>query len=187
MQRSISRLIFTGFTAACVTLATAGVYAEQEMGKGNAMFFTETVAPPVMGAGPMEMGMHGFGHGRMGDMDIMRMAERLELSQDQRDRIGKIIDETRPKLRKNGFDLLDNRKELHALMKEDKLDDKKLRSLTGRQGDLMADMMYLQIKMRSGITAVLTDEQRAKMKQRRGMFMRRGMQGEPPPVPGENN
>ena len=185
MNRSIRTLMFTGITAASLALVTAGVSAQQEMGRGNAVFFTAPVPPPGMDAGPM--GMHGFGHGQMGDMDIMRMAERLGLTQDQRDKIGKIIDETRPKLRKNGFDMMDNRKELHALMQEDKLDDKKLRSLTSRQGELMADMMYLQMKMRSDIRAVLTDKQRETMKERRGMFLRRGMKVEPPPAPGESS
>lgn len=184
MKRSIRILIFTGITAASLTLVTAGVNAQQRMGKNNAMFNTD-MAPPGMDGGPK--GMHGIGHERMGDRDIMRMAERLNLTQDQRDKIGKIMDVSRPKLRKNGFDMMDNRKELHALMKEDKLDDKKLRSLTRRQGDLMADMMYLQMKMRSDIRAVLTDEQRDMMKERRGKSFRRGMRGDKPPMPGKDS
>jgi Spy/CpxP family protein refolding chaperone len=185
MNRSIRILMITGISAMSLTLITAGVHAQQRMGRGDAVFFTAPAAHPGMGAGPMVM--QGFGHGHMGEMEVMRMAERLGLTQDQRDRIGKIIDDTRPKLRKNGFDRMDNRKELHALMKEDKLDDKKLRSMTRRQGELMADMMYLQMKMRSDIHGVLTDEQRDKMKERNGKFFRRGMKGETPPMPGEDS
>jgi len=180
MKRSIRILMFTGIAAASLSLVTAGVNAQQ----GHIMFNTR-MPPPDMDGGPV--GMHGFGHGHMRDMDIMRMAERLGLSQDQRDKIGKIIDEARPKMRKNGFDMMDNHKELHALMQEDKMDDKKLRSLTRRQGDLMADMMYQQMKMRSDIRAVLTDEQREKMKERKGKFFRRSMQGDMPPMPGKDS
>lgn len=185
MNKSIRTLMFTGITAATLTLVAAGAHAQHKMGRGDAMNFTTPGSPPGMEGGPM--GMHGFGHGHMGTMDMMRMAERLGLTQDQRDRIGKIIDETRPKLRKNGFDMMDNRKQLHALVQEEKMDDKKLRSLTRKQGDLMADMMYLQMKMRSDMHAVLTDEQRNKMKEHRGKSFRRGMRGESPPLPGEDS
>ena len=175
MKQSIRTLMFTGITAASLALVTAGVYAQNKMGRNDTMRFN-TSAPPGMGAG------HMGGHERMGEQDIMRMAERLNLTQDQRDKIGKIIDEARPKMRKNGFDLMDNRKELHTLMQEDKVNDKKLRSLTRRQGELMADMMYLRMKMRSDIHAVLTDEQRQQMMEHKGRFFRHGMRGDMPPM-----
>ena len=186
MKISIRTLMLTGITAACLTLAAAGVNAQQRMGKGNAMFTTDAPFPPPGMAGG-HMGMHGFGHGGMGTKDILRMAERLDLTQAQRDRIGKIIDDARPKLRKNAFEMMDNRKEIHALMQQDKMDDKKLRTLTRRQGELMADEMYLQMKMRSDIHAVLTDEQREKLKGFKGRFFRRGMRGDAPNMPGENS
>ena len=185
MNRSIRTLMITGITAASLTLVAAGVSAQQRMGKGNAMFITDAPSPPPGMAGE-HMGMHGFGHGRMGTRDILRMAERLDLTQAQRDKIGNIIDDTRPKLRKNAFDMMDNRKAIHALMQEDKMDDKKLRTLTRRQGELMADEMYLQMKMRSDIHGVLTDEQRAKLKERKGRFFHRGMRGNAPTMPGED-
>ena len=187
MKPSIRTLMFTGITVASLTLAAAGVSAQQRMGKGNAMFTKDAPFPPAGMAGG-HMGMHsGFGHGRMGTRDIMRMAERLDLTQAQRDKIGKIIDDTRPKMRKNAFDMMDNRKEIHALIKQDKIDDKKLRTLTRRQGELMADEMYLQMKMRSDVHAVLTDEQRSKLKERKGRFFRHGMRGDAPTMPGEDS
>lgn len=184
MNRSIRILMLTGIATASLMLVALGVSAQQRMGKGNAMYFNTEAPHPGVGAG--HMGMHGFGHGSMGTGDILRMAERLDLTQTQRDRIGKIVDEARPKLRKNAFDMMDNRKEMHALMKEDKMDDKKLRTLTRRQGELMADAMYLQMKMRSDIHAVLTDEQRDKLKERKGRFFHRGMRGDAPAMPGED-
>ena len=181
MNRTIRNLMITGVTAASLSLTAAGVNAAQQWGRGGDAKYG---APPPSGMEGGPMGMHRFGHDRKGDdMDIMRMAERLGLTQDQRDRIGKIIDETRPKLRKNGFDMMDNRKELHALMKEDKLDDRKLRSLTRKQGELMADMMYMRMKMRADVRSVLTDEQLNKLKERKDRFMRRGMRGDRPPMP----
>lgn len=187
MNRSFRVLTITGIAAVSLILVTTGASAQQRMGGGNAEYIARAPMPPrAMDGGPM--GMHGgFHRGHMGDMDIMRLAERLNLTQDQRDKIGKIIDEARPKMRNNAFALMDNRKELHTLMKEDKPDDRKLRSLTRKQGELMADMMYLRIKMREDIHSVLTKEQLDKMKERRGMFFRRGMKGAPPPAPGENS
>jgi len=166
MKPLIRTLIITGVTAASFMLLTTGVHA-QHRGKGGPVFFNAPV--PVMGD---TMGMRGFGRGHMGHMNVMRMAEELNLSDEQRDKIGKIIDDTRPKLRKNGFAMMDNRKEIHALMQDGNVDDKKLRSLTRKQGDLTAEQMYLQLKMQSDIHNVLTDEQREKMQQR-GMFRHR--------------
>jgi Spy/CpxP family protein refolding chaperone len=123
--------------------------------------------------------MRDYRHGNKGMMDVMRMAERLDLTDEQRDRIGKIIDEMRPRLRENGFAMMDNREEVYELMQEDKVNDKKLRSLTRKQGDLVADMMYMHLKMRSDIHAVLTDEQREKMQQR-GKFRNRLFKGDMP-------
>ena len=183
MKLSKRNLIFSGIAAASLVLVSAGVSAQQAMGRGGPMAFDMPAPHRGMPAGPM--GMAGARHGHMGEMDIMRMAERLNLSQDQRDRIGKIIDDARPKMRKNGFQLMDNRKELHALMKEDKVDDRKLRSLTRKQGELMADMMYLRMKMRADIHSVLTKEQLDMMKERKGRFFHRGMKDETRPVPGE--
>ena len=156
MKPILRTLIFTGITAASLTLVAAGVQA-QHRGKGGPMMFDAHGA---------QKGKGGYSHGHMGMMDMMRMAERLDLSDAQRDKIGKIMDDTRPKLRKNGFSMMDNRKEVHSLIQEGKVDDKKLRTLTRKQGDLVADMMYLQLKMRSDIHEVLTDEQREKMQQR---------------------
>lgn len=184
MNRTIRALMITGIAAVSLMLVTSGASAQQRMGRGNAMFITSgPFHPRGMEGGPM--GMRGFHRDHMGNMDIMRMAERLNLTKDQRNKIGKIIDEARPKMRDNAFALMDNRKELHTLMKEDKPDDRKLRSVTRKQGELMADMMYLRIKMREDIRSVLTDEQRNMMKERKGRFFRRGMK-EAPPAPGEN-
>lgn len=185
MNRSIRNIMLTGITAATLTAVAVGVSAQQRMGKGNVMYFNTDGPHPGMGSGHMDM--HGLGHGRMGTGDLLRMAEKLDLTQAQRDRIGKIIDETRPKMRKNAFDMMDNRKEIHALMKQDKVDDKKLRTLTRRQGELMADEMYLQMKMRSDVHAVLTDEQREKMKERKGRFFRHGMKGDAGTMPAEKS
>ena len=185
MNRAIRTLMISGVAAASFALASASVSAQQRMDRGNTNYGPRPGDAPGMDGGPM--GMHRFGHDPMGDdMGIMRMAERLNLTQEQRDKIGKIIDQTRPKLRENAFAMMDSRKELHNFMKDGKTDDKKLRTLTRREGELMADMMYLRMKMHADIRSVLTDEQLSKMKERKGRFMRRGMRGDRPPME-ENN
>lgn len=102
--------------------------------------------------------------GLMGRMDnpmrLFRMAERLELSKDQREQITGLMDESRPKIRDNMFKVMDARKELQELTRGDTtISDRKLRELTREQGESMAEMMYLRLKLRSDIRALLTEEQ----------------------------
>ena len=163
--KSRSITIATIFLAVATVAATA-VYAQERQRAG----------------GP-ELAMQGGGMDDVmraddGAARLFRMAERLELTREQRDAIVKLTDDARPALRENLFKLMDTRKELRELMKGDKaVDDKKLRALTRAQGEAMAEIMYRRLQLQSGIRAVLTPEQLAKARDFRGQGrrMRSGM------------
>ena len=115
--------------------------------------------------------------GEMGPMGLIRMAEQLDLTKDQRNSIARIMDATQPKIRDNMFKLMDTRKAMRELLDgKGKVDDRKLRSLTRDQGDAMGEMTYLRLKMRSDIRNVLTEEQLAKLDNFRGQ--RKGMRAD---------
>ena len=172
MQVKNRLLILTAGLLALISVTATGVYAQQRL--------REEIAKPGLLPGAKAMGFPGLDDG---SMRLFKMAEELELTREQRDAIFKLIDDARPVLRENLFKLLDSRKELRELMKDDKtVDEKKLRTLTRAQGDAMAELMYKRLQLQSGIRGVLTAEQKAKLKDMRGKHrqMRHdGMPGRP--------
>lgn len=142
LKRTYTALV--AVTAIIISITATSLYAQQRMHR-------RIDGPGVLGQAD-------------NPMRLFRMAEELDLSKEQRDSIVKIMDDTRPGIRDNMFRMMDARKELRDLMQgNEDPGDRKLRSLTRDQADAMAEMMYLQMKMRKDIRNVLTEEQLAKM------------------------
>jgi Spy/CpxP family protein refolding chaperone len=108
----------------------------------------------------------------MDTMHLVMLAERLELSKDQREALGKIVDEAMPKMRDLMFRMGDARKELDTALEGQGKDDSALRALADAQGKLHADLLFLQLSTRQRMRQLLTEEQRAQLED--GMF---GWQG----------
>lgn len=104
-------------------------------------------------------------------VQMVMLSERLDLTAGQRQSIGRIVDETAPKLRDLMFRMQDTRKELDAAL-EAGGDDATLRRLADTQGKLHADLLYLQMSTRGKMRALLNDEQRGKLED--GVFAGRG-------------
>ena len=120
-----------------------------------------TTAHAGMGCGHERHGQRGMDS----DHRINRMADRLELSAEQRDKVRAIADKSRPALRAVHDKMQENRKSMRALMQQEKPADAELRKLADARGKLVAEMTVLRARMKSDIHAVLTPEQRDKLKQ----------------------
>ena len=167
LMKTLKRLPFLlGLLTVVIAFPAASLYAQQR-GPGG-------FDRPGAMQGRSGPGMRG---GEMGPMGLIRMAEQLDLTKDQRNSIARIMDATQPKIRDNMFKLMDTRKAMRELLDgKGKVDDRKLRSLTRDQGDAMGEMTYLRLKMRSDIRNVLTEEQLAKLDNFRGQ--RKGMRAD---------
>lgn len=121
-------------------------------------------APPPMGHhGVPFMGGPFPGESLPTDpVQLVMLSERLDLTVEQRQSIGRIVDETAPKLRDLMFRMQDTRRELDGAL-EAGVDDAALRKLADTQGRLHADLLYLQMSTRSKLRALLNDEQRGKL------------------------
>ncbi|MEX0729732.1 MAG: periplasmic heavy metal sensor [Aquisalimonadaceae bacterium] len=119
---------------------------------------------------------HGDGHRgkgwsdeRSGHMD--RMAEKLELTDDQREQIRAAMQAHGPELRELRKEIREQRK---ALMNQgtDGFNEETARANADTLGELTGQAAFLSARMRADMQAVLTDEQRqkmtARMEQRRG-------------------
>jgi Spy/CpxP family protein refolding chaperone len=105
----------------------------------------------------------GMAHAMPGvPFNLIVLAEQLELTPEQRDKAGKILDETTPKVRALMFRMMDARKAGNAL-KSGTAGDKDIRRHADEQGEIVAELTYLGLKARADLRALLTEEQRKKL------------------------
>ncbi len=147
MKLSKKSTYIVSAVALAAVISATGIYASTKMHRWH--------------GGAMQTAMF-MGHG---PMHLFKLADELELTEQQRDEIGALMDSNKSILRDAMFEMMDNRKELKALIQEDTVSDEELRVFTEEQGKLIADMMYMRIKMLTDIKTVLTDEQREKLKE----------------------
>ena len=150
-----------GITA--LILAAGWAVAEADDMKephGDVMYIHGNGPMPMMDSGgPMMMPMPMAGD----PMHLVRLAEELDLSPDQRKQVGVIMDSTMPKLRDLMFRMADARKALHDYKKADKKDEAALRKITDEHGKITSEMMFLTMKMHQDMHAVLNEGQLKKL------------------------
>lgn len=120
-----------------------------------------TAAHAGKGCGKDHHGLRGLDS----EHRINRLADRLELSTEQRDKVRAIADKSRPAVRAVHDKMRDNRQAMHVLMQQEKPTEAEVRKLADVRGKLVAEMTVLRVRMKSDIHAVLTPEQRDKLKQ----------------------
>lgn len=103
---------------------------------------------------------HGWGDGH----GIEHMAHWLDLSADQRTSVRAIEDRYRPQLRRVHDRMTDSRKALRETASQSAPDDAKVRMLADAQGKAMADMIVLRTRMLAEMRPLLTETQRAKLR-----------------------
>jgi Spy/CpxP family protein refolding chaperone len=124
----------------------------------------------MMGRG---QGMMGMGHGMMGGgLGAFGM---LDLSDEQRTKVNKIFDAERKQHWTIGGKLLDERTRLRDLLYADEPDPKKVGAVYGEIAKLHQQMIEAHVQAGNQARAVLTAEQRERLKQWRRGMMGQGM------------
>lgn len=148
---------------------------------------TAQAAPPAgcdgSGMGPRAAGFHHGGPKGLAALErIEAKLERLDLSDEQREQVRGVIDAARPEFRKIADGLRANRKEMRGAMHSETFDEQAVRRIADRQGDLVADMIVLRGKVKSQVSALLTEEQRQQLRRDFGRHHMRDAQraGQPP-------
>lgn len=111
-------------------------------------------------------GHHGH-HRHGGGFFMQRMADKLELTPEQRTSVKAVVEKSKPQMAEFREKMRANRKALRELARDGKADDAKVAALAQEKGTLVADMTIERTRMRSDIRAILTDTQRDKLKQMR--------------------
>jgi len=120
------------------------------------------------GMGPMGKhaaagyGMHRGMGGRM--MPMLRMMEKLEVTDEQREKIWAVMDKNRPAKRQQMTQMMKNRKAFREAERAEPFDAALVRRLAEDQGRSMAEMIVLRAQGRQEIKALLTPEQQAQFK-----------------------
>lgn len=155
-RRILTALLATGSLA----LAIPAAHARPMMG-GDGNF--------CPGGGPTERGGHRFDHGmdHFGGMLGPRHLRGLNLSTDQEDKIFNLMHNQAPVLRTKMRELRDARSNLEALVRSPNYDDGKVRALTGKAADTLADVFRLRAHTEHQIYQILTPEQRQALDERR--------------------
>ena len=133
------------------------------IGAASAMPFGE-------GAGCWRGGYQmGPGHKYSGrGFNVERMANKLDLTDDQRTQIEAIAEESREQMSDQRNKLQANLEQLRELMQQSPFNEAEVRNIADAQGDLKADMIVLRAQQRTKINAVLTDDQHAQLEKMRG-------------------
>ena len=126
-------------------------------------------------SGPFEMGGHGFGDP---ERMVEHMARRLQLDDSQAQALNNIVTAAMPEITELRDAAHANREAIAALDLDDPDYAARLDNLAAENGRLAAAATRLHGRLRSEISAALTPEQRAELRQRmsdvREHFARRG-------------
>ena len=143
--------------------------AGSAMGMGGHMM--GMMGKGMMGSGMMGQGM--MGHGMMGGM---QHGMGLDLSDEQKAEMGKIREEFLPLMGELHGKMQANHEQMQAMRQSGVIDESAIATLADRKGELMAEMIKMRARHQAKIQALLNEEQRKQMQQRRQGMGMMGMQ-----------
>lgn len=112
-------------------------------------------------------GHHGHHHrGGKGSL-LTRMADKLELTPEQRTSVSAVEEKSKPQMADIKEKMRANRKALRELGQDGKHGADQVQALAREQGNLVANLIIERSAMRNDIRAILTDTQREQLKQMR--------------------
>lgn len=114
---------------------------------------TQPAAAPVAGKG-----------NHKGGPVILKLANKLNLTQQQRDQIKTIVQNARPHMADLMNQAATSEKALHDAMNSDQYDAAQIKTLATQKGAVIAQMIEARADMHHQIMAVLTADQKAQLK-----------------------
>lgn len=106
--------------------------------------------------------------------NLERLADRLDMTGQQRAEVKAILDDSRQQMVKLREQIRENRVQLRDLAGKADFDEAAVRSIADKQGDLKAETIVLRARQRHEMKAVLTDEQRVQLDE---MWKRKNQRG----------
>ena len=100
----------------------------------------------------------------------MRLAERLDLTDEQQAKIESIVEQERPAIQQLRQQLMEARKAFRDTMTPGTFDEAAVRAHAEAQSKLMTEMMVASARMKAHVLAVLTPEQLTQLEEMRDLF-----------------
>lgn len=100
----------------------------------------------------------GFGPHR-----LFRLLHKLDVSRDQREAIGEIMDDRRPIMREFMFDMMDGKKALQEILSSENYDPVQVEALAAIQAEKAHSMFIETARSFAEVSAILTTEQRREL------------------------
>jgi len=113
-------------------------------------------------------------HDRGRGPNLERLADRLDMTEQQRAEIKAMLDDSRQQMANLREQMRENRIQLRDLAGKTDFDETAVRSIADEQGDLKAETIVLRARQRHEMKAVLTDEQRVQLDE---MWKRKNRRG----------
>lgn len=134
--------------------------------------------PLVTQANPMG-GMEGCEHPRAmkGERDgLPRMLKQLNLSAEQQDKISQLRQRDAEPIAAKFEAMRDSRAQLRGMLMKGEYDEAKIKTLTERGAQAMAEMGQLRARQMHEVAQILTPEQRKQAEAKRGQMMKHWQQ-----------
>jgi Spy/CpxP family protein refolding chaperone len=140
--------------------------------------FAAQARPMMDGAegcpGPMALERGGHGFGLFGGGHGPRYLRGLDLTEEQLDKVFKLMHDQAPVMRAKMKELQETRSNLEALTRAPSYDEAKVRALTDKAADTMAEVARLRARTEHQIYQLLTPEQRQQLTERQERREERG-------------
>ena len=111
--------------------------------------------------------------GMFGGDKMPRMLRGLNLTEAQQDQIFKMMHEQQPTMREKAKEMRAARKEMRDMMMSDNYDEAKVKTLTERSAQAMAEMAQMRARGASEVYKLLTPEQRKTLEERKTRMQER--------------
>ena len=122
---------------------------------------TQLLAAALLALSPLAL-MAGPNHDHHHDK-LEMMKKKLELTDSQYTAIKEIMSSAKAEAKPFKTSLHDLKKQLHNTMKQDTVDEAKVKSLTAEMAEQKAELMMLHKRTKASVNQQLTAEQREKM------------------------
>lgn len=110
-------------------------------------------------------GREGMERGQRGGLGMMM--KDLNLTDEQKEKMKGVHESNSEKMKELGKAMAEAQKSLREASEGDTIDEAKIREICKTVADNMAEMAILRAKMKKEVDAILTDEQKAKMEEKK--------------------
>ena len=130
---------------------------------GLTLLSVKSIAGEQCDSSSIRNAMHQKHHGMDANKMLFMLDKKLDLTDEQRTKIGNVIDQYSPQLRELKFEMKDGRKTARELIKNETFDEKAVQQHAQSQSETLAKMIVLKLRMKYEVRSSLATDQKQKL------------------------